>query len=125
MLYFLWNSDKYRMLIECCYWCYCYLFVNDTATTYIDTYRHTLSLRDALPIWPSNPDQITRGLRGGRSPAAAIGSAPGETRSSGFDPSASFSRAAAGSARNLKSRRVKSCISRSLTRRETSPFSCP
>src|SRR3546814_20430117 len=26
-------------------------FFNDTATTEIDTYGHTLSLHDALPIW--------------------------------------------------------------------------
>src|SRR3546814_19369864 len=28
-----------------------YFFFNDTATTEIYTYRHTLSLHDALPIW--------------------------------------------------------------------------
>src|SRR3546814_15507583 len=28
----------------------CYFFFNDTATTEIDTYVHTLSLHDALPI---------------------------------------------------------------------------
>src|SRR3546814_15325352 len=30
---------------------YCF-FLNDTATTEIDTYRHTLSLHDALPFCP-------------------------------------------------------------------------
>src|SRR3546814_16730401 len=30
-------------------------FFNDTATTAIYTYRHTLSLHDALPIFPSGP----------------------------------------------------------------------
>src|SRR3546814_3924123 len=29
------------------------VFFNDTATTEIYTYGHTLSLHDALPIWPS------------------------------------------------------------------------
>src|SRR3546814_11693940 len=30
-----------------------FLFFNETATTQIDTYCHTLSLLDALPIFPS------------------------------------------------------------------------
>src|SRR3546814_15795657 len=36
-----------------CIRCLCWLcfFFNDTATTEIYTYRHTLSLHDALPIW--------------------------------------------------------------------------
>src|SRR3546814_4445984 len=32
----------------------CYFFFNDTATTEIYTYRHTLSLHDALPISPAH-----------------------------------------------------------------------
>src|SRR3546814_14447760 len=31
-------------------YCFCLFFFNDTATTEIYTYRHTLSLHDALPI---------------------------------------------------------------------------
>src|SRR3546814_15427133 len=33
-----------------CFVCYCLFFLNDTATTEIYTYCHTLSLHDALPI---------------------------------------------------------------------------
>src|SRR3546814_21109090 len=33
--------------------CVIVLFLNDTATTEIYTYCHTLSLHDALPIWSS------------------------------------------------------------------------
>src|SRR3546814_17709787 len=37
------------MFKECCF-VYCSFFVNDTASTEIYTYIHTLSLHDALPI---------------------------------------------------------------------------
>src|SRR3546814_7066143 len=49
--------------------------VNDTATTEINTYRHTLSLHDALPIW--------RGL------PALPAAAPGRCRSAGWHASSS------------------------------------
>src|SRR3546814_11834364 len=40
------------MMLSCllCY-CYFFFFFNDTATTEIYTYWHTLSLHDALPIY--------------------------------------------------------------------------
>src|SRR3546814_1780432 len=58
-------------------------FVKDTATTEIYTYRHTLSLHDALPIsrsragcsWRSIPIEIDR-----PSVITATGSASGSTR---------------------------------------------
>src|SRR3546814_13572851 len=37
---------------------FAFFFVNDTATTEIYTYGHTLSLHDALPIWLS--DMVVR-----------------------------------------------------------------
>src|SRR3546814_16711996 len=41
------------LLLILCFWCFrIYFFLNDTATTEIYTYRHTLSLHDALPISP-------------------------------------------------------------------------
>src|SRR3546814_13805074 len=41
---------------------YYFLFLfDDAATTEIYTYRHTLSLHDALPISPHSPSQIANG----------------------------------------------------------------
>src|SRR3546814_1643501 len=40
--------------------CICFFFFNDTATTEIYTYRHTLSLHDALPIYAVHPINITK-----------------------------------------------------------------
>src|SRR3546814_8674206 len=40
--------------------CLCGFFFNDTATTEIYTYGHTLSLHDALPISPALPDAGAR-----------------------------------------------------------------
>src|SRR3546814_7326531 len=45
-------------------WCVLFFFFNDTATTEIYTYRHTLSLHDALPISRQEPPPVTR-RRGG------------------------------------------------------------
>src|SRR3546814_7518686 len=45
-------------LIFCSYLIFCFFF-HDTATTEIDTYCHTLSLHDALPIWS---DEVARHL---------------------------------------------------------------
>src|SRR3546814_15451398 len=42
LLYIVWTP--YRLIT--------FFFFNDTATTEIYTYAHTLSLHDALPIWP-------------------------------------------------------------------------
>src|SRR6478609_8400787 len=36
--------------------CFCFFFFNDTATTEI----YTLSLHDALPIWPGDPRGLAR-----------------------------------------------------------------
>src|SRR3546814_17731316 len=46
-----------------------FFFFKDTATTEIYTYRHTLSLDDALPCCPV---RRVRGLRGPRHDAATI-----------------------------------------------------
>src|SRR3546814_20563142 len=44
--------------------CLCFFFFNDTATTEIYTYLHTLSLHDALPIWPLAPSEGSAGASG-------------------------------------------------------------
>src|SRR3546814_17140742 len=47
--------------------CFLLFFVNDTATTEIDTYWHTLSLHDALPIWAARArgvHQLVRAVSG-------------------------------------------------------------
>src|SRR3546814_17507392 len=41
--------------------CYCSFFFNETATTEIYTYGHTLSLHDALPICESGMDACRAG----------------------------------------------------------------
>src|SRR3546814_6188395 len=50
-----------------------FVFFNDTATTEIYTYGHTLSLHDALPIWPPHDLSAAAGtrLRLGPGPGAA------------------------------------------------------
>src|SRR3546814_15058147 len=55
----------------------CSLFVNDTATTEIYTYGHTLSLHDALPIsrCPPSTARCSRGSRGRLRRSATRGSA--------------------------------------------------
>src|SRR3546814_17314652 len=44
-----------------------FFFFNETATTHIYTYVHTLSLHAALPIWPAFPahDLLSRRAEGG------------------------------------------------------------
>src|SRR3546814_10360009 len=56
------------MSMSFCIYILCILFFNDTATTEIYTYRHTLSLHDALPICRSSDDddQPARRFRGRR-----------------------------------------------------------
>src|SRR3546814_15353132 len=51
---------------------FCFFFFNDTATTEIYTYWHTLSLHDALPI-----SQREGGDRRGRGPAVRSARCPG------------------------------------------------
>src|SRR3546814_17299648 len=58
---------------------YC-VFCNDTATTDIYTYLHTLSLHDALPIWIGRPAKLTSASEAGSSTSADV-SATGKPRS--------------------------------------------
>src|SRR3546814_4560818 len=59
------------MFVHVIYWRYTSLvfFFNDTPTPKIDTYLHTLSLHDALPISP-RPSRDSSGGCGRRSPAS-------------------------------------------------------
>src|SRR3546814_11379458 len=54
---------------------YCFFF-NDTATTEIYTYCHTLSLHDALPIWCSLPRRQRAGSAGNASTSPAASEQP-------------------------------------------------
>src|SRR3546814_17306518 len=54
---------------SCLFFVLCSFFFNDTATTEIYTYLHTLSLHDALPIWgadeaPGRPRRRRREFAG-------------------------------------------------------------
>src|SRR3546814_12511332 len=61
------------MMLWCIYSCF---FFNDTATTEIYTYLHTLSLHDALPIYRAVPGPEGGPPRAGRAvDAAAAGAA--------------------------------------------------
>src|SRR3546814_18217802 len=50
--------DAERETVYECESVYVCFFVNDTATTEIYTYGHTLSLHDALPIWIGPDDEL-------------------------------------------------------------------
>src|SRR3546814_2734187 len=58
-----------------------FCFCNDSATTEFDTYRHTLSLHDALPIW--------RPVPGPGSAPLSFASQPKSVHSLGMSPHAS------------------------------------
>src|SRR3546814_16215771 len=83
-------SNNYILYCACFMSCFCviYFFFNDTATTEFYTSDHTLSLHDALPIWPfrhpRQDDPAQRPPRRGRGERddAQAASEPGARRRS-------------------------------------------
>src|SRR3546814_10322534 len=72
----------------------CFFFFNDTATTDIYTYRHTLSLHDALPILTTSTDagalrtRVSTVLPSSRRPGVPLAS-PSTIRSLSLRPATS------------------------------------
>src|SRR3546814_10987091 len=62
----------------CCLLCYCF-FLNNTATTGIYTYGHTLSLHDALPISGHLQRPVDAVHRAGDNPLAVYGITAGRS----------------------------------------------
>src|SRR3546814_8655254 len=70
-----------------------WVFCNNTATTELDTYSHTLSLHDALPIYRARRARArAAGGQAARGPAGARGRARGSRRDDGGETGADHHR---------------------------------